>query len=378
MKINPFGVEQWMNEWEEKCQYNLAETCVESLTIRELLEFTGNQDKILQNMLDMQMNYESITGSTRLRELIAEQYSNQNEDNVLVTHGAIGANALIYETLLEPSDTMISVLPTYQQHYSIPEQYGAHVKILHLREENNFLPVVDELKLLIDNKTKIIAINNPNNPTGSLMERILLEEIVEVARSVNAWILSDEVYRGTNQDGELYTVSIADIYEKGLSVGSMSKTYSLAGLRLGWIVGPSFVLKEIETHRDYNTISVGRLDDYFATIALENREKILERSKRILTKNLEILDDWVNNEPLISYVKPRSATVALLKYNLPISSKDFCLSLLNKYGVMLVPGEVMEMDGYLRVGFTNNSESLKTGLSLVTKFLEESSVGYQS
>ncbi|RPD94312.1 aminotransferase [Candidatus Pantoea deserta] len=371
MKIRPFGVEQWMNEWETRCEYNLAETCVESLTMQQLLAMTGKTREVLDEMLNIKMTYGHITGSERLRQLISEQYSQQSAENILITHGAIGANALIYETLVEPGDTVISVLPTYQQHYSIPASYGADVKILPLREENGFLPDVIELKSLIDDKTKLIAINNPNNPTGALIDEALLREIVEVARSAGAWLLCDEVYRGTDQHGDGYTAAMADLYEKGISTASMSKAYSLAGLRLGWIAGPVALLKDVEIHRDYNTVSVGVLDDYFATLALENRDKILARNQKMLRDNLMTLDTWVNNEPLVSYVKPRAGTTALLKYDLPVSSREFCVRLLERYGVMFTPGEALDMEGYLRIGFANNSEVMKQGLALVSRFIRE-------
>ncbi|MGF9658255.1 aminotransferase [Pantoea agglomerans] len=371
MNIRPFGVEQWMNEWENHCKYNLAETCVESLTMKQLLDMTGKTREVLDDMLNIKMTYGHITGSQRLRQLISEQYSKQSAENILITHGAIGANALIYETLVEPGDTIISVLPTYQQHYSIPASYGANVRILALREENNFLPDPEELKSLIDDKTKLIAINNPNNPSGSLIDETLLKEIVEVVRAADAWLLCDEVYRGTNQEGDGYGPAIADLYEKGISTASMSKSYSLAGLRLGWIAGPHSLLKEVEIHRDYTTISVGVLDDYFASLALENRDKILSRNHKILRDNLQVLDAWVNSEPLISYVRPRAGTTALLKYELPISSRDFCIHLLERYGVMFTPGEAMDMEGYVRIGFANNIEVLKQGLPLVSRFIQE-------
>ncbi|WFL66616.1 aminotransferase [Pantoea sp. X85] len=371
MNIRPFGVEQWMNEWENHCKYNLAETCVESLTMQQLLDMTGKSREVLDNMLNIKMTYGHITGSQRLRQLISEQYSKQSAENILITHGAIGANALIYETLVEPGDTIISVLPTYQQHYSIPASYGANVRILALREENNFLPDPEELKSLIDDKTKLIAINNPNNPSGSLIDETLLKEIVEVVRAADAWLLCDEVYRGTNQEGDGYGPAIADLYEKGISTASMSKSYSLAGLRLGWIAGPHSLLKEVEIYRDYTTISVGVLDDYFASLALENRDKILSRNHKILRDNLQVLDAWVNSEPLISYVRPRAGTTALLKYELPISSRDFCIHLLERYGVMFTPGEAMDMEGYVRIGFANNIEVLKQGLPLVSRFIQE-------
>jgi aspartate/methionine/tyrosine aminotransferase len=313
MKIRDFGVEIWMNRYENDCELNLAETCVESLTVEELLDMAGKKDDILAELLPMKLTYGAIEGSERLRRLIAGMYDSQAVENVVVTHGAIGANALVHETLVEPGDRVISVLPTYQQHYSIPESFGADVQILKLTAERGFLPDLAELRRLATPGTNLICLNNPNNPTGSLMDRDFLLEIVAIARACGAWILCDEVYRGTDQEGDGITASIADLYEKGISTGSMSKTYSLAGLRLGWIVGPKALLSAVSIHRDYNTISVGMLDDHFAAIALENRDKILARSHAITRQNLAILAAWVENEPLISWVKPKSGTTALLK-----------------------------------------------------------------
>ncbi|MFK3704752.1 aminotransferase [Klebsiella sp. NPDC088457] len=371
MQIRTFGVEQWMNEWETRCEYNLAETCVESLTMRELLAMSGRTEDVLRDMLDIKMTYGEITGSSRLRGIISQQYEKQSAENILMTHGAIGANALVYETLVEAGDTVISVLPTYQQHYSIPASYGAEVKILPLREENHFLPDLNELRGLVDHKTRLIAINNPNNPTGALMDAAFLRQIVDIAREAGAWLLCDEVYRGTNQRGDGYTAAVADLYEKGISTASMSKAYSLAGLRLGWIAGPVELLKAVEVHRDYNTISVGILDDYFASLALENRDQILARNQKMLRENLEILDRWVQSEPYISYIKPDAGTTALLKYDLPLSSREFCISLLERYGVMFTPGDAMDMEGYLRIGFANNQQILQKGLSRVSAFIKE-------
>lgn len=371
MKIRDFGVEIWMNRYENHCELNLAETCVESLTVAELLDMAGKRDDILAELLPMKLTYGAIEGSERLRGLIAGMYEKQALGNVVVTHGAIGANALVHETLVEPGDRVISVLPTYQQHYSIPESFGADVQIVKLTAEQGFLPDPAELRRLATPGTKLICLNNPNNPTGSLMDRDFLVEVVEIARGCGAWILCDEVYRGTDQHGSGITASIADLYEKGISTGSMSKTYSLAGLRLGWIVGPRDLLAAVSIHRDYNTISVGMLDDHFAAIALENRDKILARSHAITRTNLAILAEWVDGEPLISWVKPKSGTTALLKYDLPLTSEAFCIRLLERTGVMLTPGSAMDMEGHLRIGYTNGEGVLREGLKRISAFLAE-------
>ncbi len=164
MKIKPFGVEIWMNQYETQCAYNLAETCVESLTVAQLLDIAGKRDAILGELLPLKLTYGAIEGSERLRGNVAALYARQKAENVTITHGAIGANALVYATLVEPGDRVIAVVPTYQQHYSIPESLGADLQIHRLREENGFLPDLDAIERLLTPNTKLIAINNPNNP----------------------------------------------------------------------------------------------------------------------------------------------------------------------------------------------------------------------
>ena len=369
MHIEPFGVEIWMNEWETRCDWNLAETCVESLTINDLLKLTGKTEESLTEILPLKMTYGDIEGSVRLRAAIAALYEKQKSENVIVTHGTIGANMLVHKTLVAAGDRVVTVVPTYQQHYSIPASIGADVHTLQLREQNNFLPDLDELRQLVVGGTGLIAMTNPNNPTGSLMDRAMLEEIVTIAREADAWILCDEVYRGTDQHGDGMTTSIADLYEKGVSTAGMSKAFALAGLRLGWIAGPQELIEKVTVHRDYDTISVGVIDDHFATLALEHSESVLARSREITRGNLALLEEWISQEPHISWVKPNSGTIALLKYDLPMSSRDFCINLLKETGVMFTPGSALNMEGYVRIGYANNPDILKEGLHLVSGFL---------
>jgi aspartate/methionine/tyrosine aminotransferase len=372
MKIKDFGVEIWMNLYENNCQYNLAETCVESLTLNELLELSGRKESILKDLLEMQLNYGDIEGSEDLRTHLLDLYQTVEDiERITITHGAIGGNALSIFTLVEPGDHVISVLPTYQQHYSIPEAYGADVDILQLRPENNFLPSLDELKGLVRPETKLICINNPNNPTGALMDEDHLKAIVKIAKSCDAYILCDEVYRGLNHDGDYYTTSIVDLYDKGVATSSMSKTYSLAGLRLGWVVGPHDFIEAVNRRRDYNTISCGKIDDRLAVVAMENREKILVRNRAIIHRNIGLLDAWVAREPKLSYVKPKAGTTAFVKYDFDMPSEDFCKRLLEEKGVMLVPGTALHMEGYLRIGYAYSPKVFKLGLEKISEFLAE-------
>ena len=371
MKIKVFGVEQWMNEWETKCAYNVAETCVESITVKELLQMAGvTPEQMTQDLMRKKLTYGWIEGSAKVRELIAGLYQKQSAANVVTTHGCIGANMLIHETLVEPGDHVISVIPTYQQHYSIPESFGANIETLRLKPENGFLPDLNELRAMVKPDTKLICINNPNNPTGALMDEAMLREICDIARSVDAWLLCDEVYRGLTQSEE-YSPSVADLYEKGISTGSMSKVFSLAGLRFGWIAAPKELIAAVLYHRDYNTISVGMLDEYFAELALGAKDKILERNRAIIRENLQILDDWVKTTPRVSYVKPKAGTTAFVHIDTKLTSHEFCERLVKEKGVMFTPGSALHTEGFVRIGYANNKEVLKKGLELTSEFLKE-------
>lgn len=372
MKIATFKVERWMNEYEESCKYNLAETCVDSLTIKEVLELSGeNVEQYMMNLADTRLTYGHIFGSPELLEGIASLYEDVDPSEIIPLHGAIGANNQVIHTLIEPSDNMVSVMPTYQQHYSIPESIGAEVRILNLNLENHFLPDIEELKSLVDKNTKMITINSPNNPSGSVIPLEQMKEIVEVAKSVGAYVLCDEVYRGISEDGS-YMPSIVDIYDKGISVGSMSKTFSMAGVRMGWIVSKDKELIHLcHERRDYDTISCGAIDDKLAALALKNKEAILKRNRKIVLDNRKILDDWVNSTPEVYYQKPVAGTTALVYYKKDIPSTELCVQLFEKKGVLFTPGECFEMEGAVRIGYAFDSKLLKQGLDLFTEFLRE-------
>ena len=352
-----------------KCRYNLAETCVASLTVAELLDLAGARESVFDELLPLKMTYGAIEGSERLRTAISRLYDRQSPRNVLITHGAAGANALVYQALVSAGDRVVSILPTYQQHYSIPESLGADVRRLQLRRENGYLPDLEELRRLVTPGTRLIALTNPNNPTGSLMERSCLEEIVRIADSVGAYILGDEVYRGTAQQSDELTPSIADLYPRGISIGSMSKAFSLAGFRLGWICGTPDVLRAAEVHRDYNTISVGMIDDVLAAIALEHHAQILARSRRIVRENLAALDQWIRSEGTLSYVRPKAGTTTLIRYDLDMPSREFCVRLLEETGVLFTPGSAFELENCVRIGYANTRAILTAGLAEVSGFL---------
>ena len=372
MFIEPFEVEIWMNEWETRCTYNLAETCVASITINELLALSGRDEADLYEILSMKLTYGDIEGSDRLRAAISKLYANTAIADITITHGTIAANMLVHKGLVERGDHVVSIIPTYQQHYSIPRSIEANVATLSLEASDGFLPDLDRLRSMVTLETKLIALTNPNNPTGALIERPMLEAIADIAASVDAYLLCDEVYRGTAQVGDGMVPSIVDIYDKGISTAGMSKVFSLAGLRVGWVVAPKELTEKIMIHRDYDTISVGMINDHFAAIALENADKVLARSQAITRENLAILSGWVDSESRVDWVKPRAGTTAMLKLDIPMSSREFCIDLLEKTGVMLTPGDAFDMEGYVRIGYANEREILEAGLSEMSAYLKTS------
>ena len=370
MKIKPFGVEEWMDLYETKCTYNIAETCVDSLSFVELEKLLDLDNTFRDSILNRRLTYGEIPGSKTFRDGVSSLYKNVNPDNILSTNGAIGANFLALFTIVEPGDEVVTIIPTYQQHYSIPETLGADVKLVRLKKENDFLPDLEELKQAVTSETKLICMNNPNNPTGALMDEEQLKEIVKIAKEANAYLLCDEVYRHLNQNEE-YAPSVVDLYEKGISTGSMSKVFSLAGLRLGWLVAPTKIIKKAYDMRHYNIISCGMLDEAIAAKALENKDKILQRNLAIVRNNINILDAWVNNEPHIDYIRPKAGTTALLYYDMDISSTDLCHKLMEEEGVMLVPGDCFEMGKCMRIGYAFNQEELIEGLNALSRCLRK-------
>lgn len=372
MNIKPFAVEQWMNEYENDARFNIAETCVDSVSLDALFQLCGvEREDFLGPLCARRLTYGDIEGAPAFREGVCKLYRTIRPEELVTTHGAAGANHHVFYSLVEPGDRVISIMPSYQQLTSIPEAYGADVQILHLKKEQGYLPDLDELQRLALPGTKLICLNNPNNPTGSLMSGELLEEITAIAKSVGAYILCDETYRHLNQSDE-WSPSIVDLYDKGVSVSSMSKVFALAGLRLGWIATHDGVLmKEILSHRDYNHISCGLLDEAIAALALAHSDALLDRNRAIVRENLAVLDAWVQREKHVSYVKPQSGTTALVYYDFDIPSYEFCRRLIRETGTFVTPGDCFEQPRSMRIGYANNRETLEAGLAALSDFMKK-------
>jgi aspartate/methionine/tyrosine aminotransferase len=370
MQIEPFAVEQWMNARETRARWNLGETCVDSLRADELLALGGDADGVLRRLLETRLTYGHITGSPELRAAIAGLYGPAvTADHVITANGAIGANFLVHFALVEPGDTVVCVTPTYQQLYSVAEALGAQVRLLPLRPENGHLPDIEELRSLADERTKLIVVNNPNNPTGALIDEPLLREIVAVAKERDAWLHADEVYRHLEHEPGATAPSVADLYEKGVSTGSMSKTFSLAGLRTGWVAGSAGLIARCLEVRDYTTISGGMIDDALAAHALANREALLARNLDLVRGNLALVDAWLETEPALRHVRPRAGTTTLAYYDLPMPSVQLCDGLFDLNGAFVVPGAAFGVEHAFRMGYACARDELEGGLAAISAYL---------
>ncbi|MBE6971513.1 MAG: aminotransferase [Ruminococcaceae bacterium] len=369
MKIKAFAVEEWMNEYEVNARYNIAETCVDSVSVDELFALTGSdKEAFLQQFCARRLTYGDILGAPAFKEGVCSLYRTLQPEHIVTTHGASGASHHVFYSLVEPGDRVISIMPTYQQLYSIPESYGADLQLLHLKQENDYLPDLDELRALATPGTKMICINNPNNPTGALMDTTLLRRIVEIARGVDAYVLCDEVYRHLMQE-DIWSESVVDMYEKGISLGSMSKVFSLAGLRLGWVATrDKAALAAMISHRDYNHISCGLFDEALAAEALAHKDVLLQRNCAIVRENLAILDAWVASEPHVRYTKPQAGTTALVYYDYDIPSRELCHEMYHTTGAFVVPGDCFEQPRSMRIGYACDKVELQCGLAAISEY----------
>ena len=369
MKIPCFGVEEWLNVWENDAVYDIAGSSIASFTLEEIIALGGlTPEKFFEELAKKKMNYGWIEGSPEFKEEVSKLYKNVKPSQVLQTNGATGANYLVLYSMIEPDDHVISLYPTYQQLYDIPKSFGAKVDFWHIKEENGWLPDLEELRQLIRPNTKMICINNANNPTGTIMEEAFLKELVEIARECGTYILSDEVYKPLE---DIYVPAIVDLYEKGISTNSMSKTYSVPGVRVGWVAANEELSALFRKYRDYTMICAGVFDDFVATYVLKNKEKVLKRNRELVETNLEIVKKWIEKEPRVSLIFPKHVSTSFIKLDVPMETEEFCIKLLKEKGVLLVPGNRFDMEGYARLGYCAKTEVLEKGLEALSEFLKK-------
>jgi len=368
MKIEHFKMERMQSTWENEVEYNLSESGVHPLTLREFL--SGDEVRELEAI---PLGYSQSNGSPELREQIARLYPGASLDHVLVTNGSSEANYLLMWSNIEPGDEAVFMMPNYMQMWGLVRGFGSALRPLWLKESLGWAPDLDELHQLVSPKTKLIIVTNPNNPTGAVLSAEAMSAIVEAAARVGAWIVADEIYQGAERVGGT-TPSFWGRYDRTLVVNGLSKAYGLPGIRIGWIVAPKEFISKTWPYHDYTTISPGVLSDRIARIALSptNREKILKRTRSIIQNNFALLESWLNKRAeFFSYVPPQAGAIAFVRYALKTNSTELVTRLINEKSTLIVPGDHFEMDRYLRLGFGSEPAYLESGLTRVGALFAE-------
>ena len=372
MKIEAFELERWQSVWENRVELNIAESGVEPLSVRELVGDGAD----LERVLDTRLGYPQTNGSEELRGRIAALYPGARTENILLTCGGSEANYLVTWGLIERGDEVVFMQPNYMQVAGLARGFGADVKPWRLREELQWAPDVDELSRVVTPKTKMIAVCNPSNPTGAMLNENTMDAICEAARKVGAWILADEVYRGAEFSGKT-TPSFYGRYERVLCTAGLSKAYGLPGLRTGWLVGPAEMAEKLWGYHDYTSIGPTMLTDRIALLALkpERHARLLERTRKILRDNYPAMRDWLRkHEDLFTHVAPRAGAIAWIGFRKKWNSADVAEELRAKKSVLLVPGEQFAMPGYLRIGFGEDAAKLRKALGRIDDWIAERGV----
>lgn len=370
-KFEPFVMERMMGKWENEVRYNLSESGVHPLKLGELMAMAGRS---VDELAEIEINYPQANGTKELRRTIAAFYPKAGEDNVLVTTGAAEANYLIIHTLLEPGDEAVVMRPNYLQVWGVAKNRGAKIKDFDLIEDKGWAPDLDQLAAAATAKTKLIAVCNPNNPTGRILTATEMKAIVAVAERVGAWLLVDEVYAGAERETDTVTPTFYGMYDKVLAVGSMSKAYGLPGLRTGWVVGPTKQLDDMWARHDYITITGTMLSDKLTTIALSKdvRPKILARTRRFIREGYPVLQKWAAQHGNTIQIYPsQAAAIAFMRYNRSINSTELVTRLRDEKSVLIVPGDQFGYDHHLRISFGLPHDYLGEGLKRISQILEE-------
>ncbi|KAI5456897.1 aminotransferase class I and II, partial [Mariannaea sp. PMI_226] len=395
VRIPEFDVERWMDEYETTPGVlNTAETCVSSVSIEDLWGLSLDKQSSNPINFSTKLLYGPIRGSTVLRGRIAslyndggsEEHQGMDADNILITQGAIGANFLLLYTLINPGDHVVCVYPTYQQLYDVPKTLGAEVSLWKLSADDSYVPNIEALHGLVKDNTKMIIINNPNNPTGAPIPTEVLKQIIDFAKSRGIIVFSDEVYRPLFHDlhepGYVPPRSVATLgYDKTIVTGSMSKAFAMAGIRIGWIASKNKSLIEaIASARDYTTISVSQIDDQLAAYALSPQvlPPLLLRNVGMARRNAALVEEFVNKHSHIcSWVKPKAGTTAFIKFTAggePVDDVRFCQDLIEKTKVFFVPGSRcfgggQDFKGYVRIGYVCEEDVLKEALKRLSEYV---------
>ena len=380
MKIETFLLERWMTRHETHVRYDIAESGILPLSTAELLAFEppDRRAAVRDALLAIPLGYSEARGTAELREMLAATYARGDADHVLVTTGAIEANFLLFNVLLEAGDHVIAPYPAYQQLYSVPRAIGCDVSLWQVGPETNYQYGVDALERMVTPRTRVIVVNTPHNPTGAMLPPEAAGRIYALAESVGAMVIGDEAYRWLAvPDGDPFAPPMFDLGPSGVSVGTLSKPFGLPGLRIGWIAGPPDLVRECWAMRDYITLSPGKLNDALARLALGHRDEIIERNRRIIAANLAAASSFLTTRgDFLTWTPPRGGLLALLKYDLPMPSLELADRLATEYSVMLAPGSAFGYEQHLRLGIGQRPDIFAAGLAEAGKCFDEIRGGF--
>jgi hypothetical protein len=361
-KFVPFELERWQSTWENRVRFNLSESGVHPLTIQELLGLAGAS---AMPLLEVRLGYSQSNGTDLLRERIAALYPGVSAGQILVTTGSSEANFVVCWRLIEPGDKVAVVVPNYLQTWGLTQNFGAQVRPIQLHEKEGWEPYAEEVRAAIAPGTKLVVVTNPHNPTAHVLSDAARQVILERSAEVGAWLLADEVYQGAERDGRT-TPSFWGGYDKVIVVNGLSKAYGLPGLRIGWIVAPPAFTQEAWARHDYTTIGPSGASDHLAAVALDPRvrDKLLDRTRRILAANYPVLDTWLKSfGDTFSWHPPQAGAICWVRYRQAIPAPEVVEKVRAQHSVLLVPGEHFGTPGFLRFGYGDDLKHFQEALA---------------
>ncbi len=362
MDFQNFDLEYFQSQFERTVDYNLADSSVQCTDVREVLSGEGPAP-----LDDLPLYYPEVNGTALLRERIAALYPHAGPGNVLVTVGASQANSLVCSTLLEPGDEVVVISPGYRQVWGLARNMGCKVKEIALDPEDSWRLDLDRFAKLVGDKTRLVAVVNPNNPTGSILSAQAMRRIVEICARAGAWLHADEVYRGTEMDGE-ETPTFWGQYDRLVCTNSLSKAYGLAGLRIGWAVASSQTIAALWRRHEYAVIAAAGPSMRLAEIALApaKRSMLLERQKRLSRQGHEILASWVKQQNgRFSWKTPPATSVAFVRSHLDLSSVELADHIRRKSSVLVAPGVYLGAEHHLRIAVGYEGKKLTNALQKI-------------
>jgi aspartate/methionine/tyrosine aminotransferase len=350
MRIKPFRIEQYFGKYEFTAKYLLSSSDAESRTIQELLNLEPDaQERLLEHWC----GYTESPGAPWLREAIARVYKGIKTNDVLVLSAAEEGIFVVYHALVGPGDHVIVETPCYESALEVARSTDAQVSEWPRRFEDGWAHDLAALEKLIQSNTKIIYINTPHNPTGLLMPANIFKQVIALAESRGIIVFSDEVYRELEHEPSHRLPAACEVYERAVSLGSMSKTYGLPGLRLAWLATRNAdILQRCLEFKYYTTICSGAPSEFLAALALRHRDVLVKRNLEIVKRNLPLLDAFIQRHAdLLEWVKPNASPIGFVRLKPERDVLAFCENVVRDSGVMLLPGSVYDQPRHIRFGY---------------------------